>query len=379
MKVTTLNYRKNIGWSTPLPAVDSPQTLVLIFGASSFSDFEHPFQEIKDKYPHSIIAGCSTAGEIYDDLVLDHSLVVSITQFRHTQLRFFATPITKMEESLTTGKTIAKHLFHDTLSAVLVLTDGLLVNGTDFVKGVNSHLKENIIVTGGLAGDGSDFNSTWILIDGMPQTAYACGIGFYGDAIRVDHGSQGGWKAFGPDRLVTKSQHNILYELDNEPALDLYKGYLGEMAEGLPATGLRYPLALTDPATDKRLVRTILAIDEETKSLIFAGDIHEGQYAQLMYATFDNLIDGAEQAAAMLAINAKPNQEVLAIAISCVGRRMVMEEEPGAELEATLEFMPKQTKQVGFYSYGELSPFVKNGNCDLHNQTMTLTSIYEQD
>ena len=379
MKVTTLNYRKNIGWSSALPSVDSPQTLILVFGASSFSKFKQPFQEIKDKYPNSIIAGCSTAGEIFDDLILDHSLVISITQFKHTQLRFFATPISKMEESLKTGKSIAEHLSHNKLSAVLVLTDGLSVNGTDFVKGVNSGLKENVVVTGGLAGDGSDFKSTWILINGVPQSAYACGIGFYGDAVRVNHGSQGGWKVFGPDRLITKSHHNILYELDNEPALELYKGYLGDMAEGLPATGLRYPLALTDTATGKRLVRTILAIDEETNSLIFAGDIPEGQNAQLMYATFDNLIDGAEQAASMLEINVKPDQEVLAIAISCVGRRMVMEEEPGAELEATLEFMPKQTKQVGFYSYGELSPFVKNGNCDLHSQTMTLTSIYEQD
>jgi hypothetical protein len=179
--------------------------------------------------------------------------------------------------------------------------------------------------------------------------------------------------------MVTKSNNNVLYELDNEPALALYKGYLGDMADGLPATGLRYPLSLTDDVTGKKLVRTILAVSEEDQSLTFAGDITEGQNAQLMYATFDNLIDGAEQAASMVNIDVRPDQEVLAIAISCVGRRMVMEEEPGAELEATLEFLPKQTKQVGFYSYGELSPYVKNGNCDLHNQTMTLTTIYEQE
>ena len=379
MKVVTTNYKKDVGWSIPLPDADSPQTLILVFGASSFTNDLEPFLELKNKYPNSVIAGCSTAGEILDDLILDQSLVVSITQFKHTSLRFYATPISDMKESLRTGEDIAGHLSSDDLSAVLVLTDGLLVNGTDFVKGVNSKLQDNIVVTGGLAGDGSDFKHTWVLIDGLPQSGYASGIGFYGDAVCVDHGSQGGWKAFGPDRLVTKSDHNILYELDNEPALALYKGYLGEMAEGLPATGLRYPLCLTDNATGKKLVRTILAVDEETQSLTFAGDIPPGHSAQLMYATFDNLIDGAEQAASMIEIGATPDQEVLAIAISCVGRRMVMEEEPGAELEATLEFLPKKTKQVGFYSYGELSPYVKNGTCDLHNQTMTLTTIYEQE
>ncbi len=379
MQVITTNYRKNIGWSSPLPSADSPQTLVLVFGASSFASFHEPFIELKEKYPNSVIAGCSTAGEIFDDLILDHSLVVSITKFKHTSIRSYATPISKAEDSLNTGKDIAAHLIEKDLSSVLVFTDGLLVNGTDFAKGVNSELSENTVVTGGLAGDGSDFQHTWVLVDGIPQSGYASGIGFYGDAIRIDHGSQGGWKAFGPYRRVTKSVNNVLYELDDEPALALYKGYLGDMAKGLPATGLRYPLSLSDGNSDKSLVRTILAVDEKEQSLTFAGDIPMGYNAQLMYATFDNLVDGAEQAATMINIDVKPSQEVLAIAISCVGRRMVLEEEPGAELEATLDFLPQQTKQIGFYSYGELSPYAKNGNCDLHNQTMTLTTIYEQE
>ena len=377
MQVITTNYRKNIGWSTPLPAIDSPQTLVLVFGASPFANYHQPFIELKNKYPNSVIAGCSTAGEIFDDLILDHSLVVSIIKFEHTAIRFYAAPISKAEDSYEAGKSIAAHLVGKDLSSLLVFTDGLLVNGSDFVKGVNEELHHNVVVTGGLAGDGNDFQHTWVLVDGLPQSGYVSGIAFYGDAIRIDHGSQGGWKPFGPVRPVTKSVNNVLYELDNKPALELYKEYLGDMADGLPATGLRFPLALSDGSSDKYLVRTILAVDEKEQSLTFAGDIPTGYYAQLMYATFDNLIDGAEQAASMIRVNARPDQEVLAIAISCVGRRMVLEEEPGAELEATLEFLPKQTKQIGFYSYGELSPFVKNGNCDLHNQTMTLTTIYE--
>ncbi|CAA6827600.1 MAG: Unknown protein [uncultured Thiotrichaceae bacterium] len=379
LKVITTNFKKHTGWSSPLPYLDSPQTLILIFGAPSFIDNHEPFLELKEKYPTSIIAGCSTAGEIFDDQVLDESLVVSFTRFTHTHLRLYTTPISDMEQSLKTGSNIAKNLKDNELSSVLVLTDGLLVNGTDFIKGVNSQFEEKILVTGGLAGDGGNFKQTWILADGIPQSGYACGIGFYGDAIKIDHGSQGGWKAFGPERLVTKSHNNVLYELDDKPALELYKGYLGEMADGLPATGLRYPLSLYDKSSNKKLVRTILAVNEDEQSLTFAGDIPNGHSVQLMYATFDNLIDGAEDAAKMLDINATPEQEVLAIAISCVGRRMVMEEDPGAELEAVKESLPEQTKQVGFYSYGELSPCLKNGICDLHNQTMTLTTIYEQE
>lgn len=379
MKVITTNFQKSKGWSTPLPDADSPQTLILVFGAPSFINNQEPFQELSEKYPHSIIAGCSTAGEIFNDHILDDSLVVSITQFTHTQIRLYTAPIRHAEQSFETGTDIAKHLSGQELSAVLVLTDGLVMNGTEFVKGVNTQLTEKVLVTGGLAADGSAFKETWILVDGRPKPGYAAGVGFYGNAVCIDHGSKGGWKAFGPERIVTKSNNNVLYELDDKPALELYKNYLGDMAGGLPATGLRYPLSLYDKSTGKKLVRTILAVDESEQSLTFAGDIPTGHSVQLMYATFENLLDGAEDAATMLNITAKPEQEVLAIAISCVGRRMVMEEEPGAELEIIMQALPQQTKQVGFYSYGELSPCMKHGNCDLHNQTMTLTTIYEQE
>jgi len=379
MKSFSTSYSQSTGWEKPLPEFDSVQTLILVFGASSYIDVRKPFEILKQRYPRAVIAGCSTAGEILSDEILDNSLVISITRFDHTKIRLFTTPILSMKDSYQAGEVIASDLASDDLSGVFVLSDGLNVNGTDLVKGINAQLNKKVTVTGGLAGDGRNFIRTWILVDGMPRQQAVGGIGFYGKVVKINHGSEGGWKTFGPDRLVTKSSHNILYELDGKPALALYKKYLGKLAEGLPATGLRYPLGLlTEKDSNKRLVRTILAIDEEQQSLTFAGDIPEGHYARLMFATFDNLLDGAERAAQMVSIDVSPDKEVLAIAISCVGRRIMMEEDPGAELEATLEFLPKQALQVGFYAYGELSPSMKNTGCDLHNQTMTLTTIHEE-
>ena len=193
-------------------------------------------------------------------------------------------------------------------------------------------------------------------------------------------GAAGGWDPFGPRRLVTRSAGNILYELDGKPALELYKQYLGDRAEGLPATGLLFPLALSRPEAggegeDRRVVRTILAVDEATQSLTFAGDIPTGAYAQLMKAQLDRLVEGAEQAASLAA---NPGEgPVLAVAISCVGRRLVLGERTDEEAEVIQEALPAGAQVVGFYSYGELSP-ISSGNCDLHNQTMTLTTIRER-
>ena len=208
-----------------------------------------------------------------------------------------------------------------------------------------------------------------------PHTNLVCAAGLYGERLSIGHGSRGGWDNFGPERLVTRAHANVLYELDGRPALELYKEYLGDLASGLPATGLLFPLALrTHADDDKSLVRTILAVDEATQSMTFAGDVPTGSLVRLMRANFDRLIDGASAAAALAA---RPDEgETLAIAISCVGRRLVLGERAEEEIEATLEALPAGTRQVGFYSYGEISPYGQ-GSCDLHNQTMTLTTIRE--
>jgi hypothetical protein len=234
-----------------------------------------------------------------------------------------------------------------------------------------------VVVTGGLAGDGDRFNRTWVIKDGKPQSDCISAVGLYGEKLHMGHGSKGGWDTFGPERVITRSEGNILYELDGKPALQLYKTYLGDRAAGLPATGLLFPLALRANADDeKSIVRTILAVDEEAQTLTFAGDVPQGSLAQLMKANFDRLVDGAKQAATM-SLNSEVNGgPVLSIAISCVGRRLVLGQRTEAELEATLNVLPDNTQQIGFYSYGEISPFA-SGYCDLHNQTMTLTTISE--
>ena len=202
-------------------------------------------------------------------------------------------------------------------------------------------------------------------------------VGFYGDHVMVSHGSQGGWDSFGPVRTVTRSEGNVLYELDGKPALALYKTYLGEKAKELPSSGLLFPISLLDTEGGARnVVRTLLSVDHEAQSLTFAGDVPQGAKVQLMKAHFDRLVDGAQNAAE-LANKQAHKEHPLAIAVSCVGRRLVLGAQTEDELDVVLDTLPESTTMAGFYSYGELSP-VGQGSCDLHNQTMTLTVISER-
>ena len=373
MQTSTHLYR-NQKWSSELPQNDSAQTLVLAFSARALDADIAVWQQLKDTYPNSIIAGCSSAGEIFNDLVYDNTLSLAVTQFEKTTIQFASASIVETD-SRAVGANIAGQLNRDDLKAVLVLSDGLGINGSELAEGMLANLPSHVIVTGGLAGDGADFQQTWTLVEGKPTTGMVTAVGFYGNAVQIGYGSKGGWDLFGPERMVTKSVSNIVYELDNKPALALYKEYLGELAAGLPATGLLFPLALKTPNNEEPIVRTLLAVDEASQSLVFAGDVPVGRVTQLMRANFDRLIEGAATAANQIS-NTGSTGEHLSIAVSCVGRKLILKERVDEEVEATLEELPKNTKQIGFYSYGELSP---TGAliCRLHNQTMTLTLISE--
>jgi anti-anti-sigma regulatory factor len=369
-------------WSVGgFPELDTPRTLVLAFGASEILGDAECFGQLARAYPKSIVVGCSSAGEIHGTSVRDRSLSVTVARFEKTDMTLASLEVDGPGDSFTTGQALAKKLSAKAnLRGVMILSEGLNVNGSELVRGINSVLDDSVVVTGGLSGDGSRFKQTWVAIGSKVKSNVVAAVGFYGDYVQIGHGSQGGWDKFGPERVVTKSDGNVLYELDGKPALALYKEYLGEKAKELPASGLLFPLSLrSSNKDDKVLVRTLLAVDHEKNSLTFAGDIPKGYLAQLMKANFDRLIGGASIAAAMAKDNGTPiGKDALVVAISCVGRRLVLGERTEEEVEAVLAALPKaqQAHITGFYSYGEISPYA-SGHCDLHNQTMTLTVFSE--
>jgi hypothetical protein len=305
-------------------------------------------------------------------------LVATAVHFEHTLVRGSVVQIEQTTGSLDSGIHLVQSIPHDNLAHVFVLSDGLHANGSELVAGLTQYLPPHITVTGGLAGDGENFQETGVLWDGVYRPNSMAILGFYGDRLKIGCGSLGGWDSFGPERLVTRSSGNILYELDGKSALELYKQYLGEHARGLPATGLLFPLSVRIGADSSGVVRTILAVDEQDHSMTFAGDIPQGAFARLMKANFDRLIDGAVGAARTSYEAIGKSSADLAILISCVGRKMVLKQRIEEEVEGVRDVLGDKAVLAGFYSYGEISPFTPNAKCELHNQTMTVTTFSER-
>lgn len=375
MKIEQLHWTEASAWNRLATLAEAQ--LALIFGGTGRLDAEHQ-AEIRAFYPNAILLGCSTAGEILDTRVYDDSIAVTAVAFARTRLRLARCNVEAVADSRRAGEYLAGALLAPDLRHVFLLSDGLKVNGTDLAAGLKAVLPDGVAVTGGLSGDGTRFGHTLVIADAPAAEGGIAALGLYGDALAVGHGSLGGWDPFGPDRLITKSKGNILYELDGQSALALYKKYLGDHAAGLPATGLLFPLTLTAQAgASGGLVRTILAVDEDKQSMTFAGDMPEGMYARLMKANFDRLVDGAATAAEAARGALVEGMAELAILISCVGRKLVLKQRIDEEVEAVRDVLGKQAALTGFYSYGEISPQGRTGPCELHNQTMTITTFRE--
>lgn len=364
-------------WEDVTPRLDGPAQWVLAFGSRATVNDEAKVEVLQTLYPNAELVIASTAGEIYDSFVQDDSLVVTAIHFDHTTVHAAMIKIADYSGSRTAGQQLATALPLEGLTHVFIISDGLQVNGSELVIGLSEKISHNVPITGGLAGDGSDFKQTYVGLNGVPDAGNVIAIGLYGETLKVGHGSFGGWDNFGPERTITRAEANVLYELDGESALNLYKSYLGEEATGLPSTGLLFPLSIQLKDSEQPIVRTILAVDEDAHSMTFAGDMPVGATAQLMRANFERLIEGAGQSAEQSIETLARKDAALAICVSCVGRKLVLGQRIDEEVEAVREVLGDEAVITGFYSYGEISPLKVAARCELHNQTMTITVLAE--
>ena len=374
MKVEQLIYQGS-GFDRK-PSLGASADWVLMFGARYLIENDELFDQVRRMYPSAYIMGCSTAGEINGDHISEDGLCLTAVHLEKSEVRFADICYHDSDDFFRLGTDLIDQLEKKDLRYIFLLSEGVNINGSLLVRGLDSALPETVSLTGGLAGDGNNFKKTVIIANDHAQENKIVCAAFYGD-ILAGSAYCGGWKPFGIGRLVTRSEGPVLYELDHRPALDLYKDYLGESAKDLPMSGLRFPLSFRPENADDSFIRSVQGIDEESKSLLFRADIPQSSYCRLTRANAYNLIDGAKEAAdlAYAALSAKVD---LAIVISCRGRKFILRQRADEELEAIRNVVGEDAPVTGFYSYGELVKYKEGTPCEMHNQTLAITLLSEQ-
>lgn len=374
---TVQAYKKDNTWVylTDKKALNNP--LVLVFGNRFLLENSIVIDDLRKEFPYEHLVFGSTSGEIAGENVIESSIAVTAIEFEKSSFVIKRDNIlSHNKNAFELGKSLYEQMPKENLKHLFALSEGSFVNGSSLIAGLEDNVFKNVCITGGMCGDDARFEKTVASYKENPKEGEVILIGFYGESLEITFASVGGWQSFGPQRVITKSKGNTLYEIDGKPALSLYKKYLGDKADELPQASLLYPLNVTIPGKETPVVRTILNIDNNTQSMTLAGDAPEESLVQLMMATVDGIADGANKAALYAMHNRKTMPQV-ALLISCVGRKLVMNQRVEEEIEQVKEMIGDTTTITGFYSYGEMAPFVNSNFCELHNQTMTLTLISE--
>jgi hypothetical protein len=377
MKIIQALKVENQDWNYLQEKVTLKNPLVLVFANRFLLEDDAVIENVRKEFPYKHIVFGSTAGEILCCSVFDNSISVTAIEFEKSSFVVERQNILDYgKDAKTLGKTLYNKIPKENLKHLFVLSEGSFVNGSSLIKGLENDIDLEVSITGGMCGDDARFEKTVASYKENPKEGEVILIGFYGDTLEISYASFGGWIPFGPERIITKSEANILYEIDGQPALDLYKKYLGEKASELPQASLLYPLNVTPEGKKEPVVRTILNINNDDQSMILAGDVPMNSRVQLMMASVDGIAAGAQIAAEFAMKNRKTNPE-LAILVSCIGRKLVMNQRVEEEVEHVRETIGEKIPMTGFYSYGEMAPFNESTSCELHNQTMTLTLISE--
>jgi hypothetical protein len=322
------------------------------------------------------LVGCTTDGEISSVGLSTGSVVLCgiVTD----QIEFniaCATGLRKNSEDA--GRRLAQQL-PSTVRYVQVFSDGLTGNGCAILRGLASALGPHVPIAGGTAGDDGEFRNTWQFFGSDVLSDAIVAIGFSGD-FSFGTGVSSGWSPIGIAKKVTKARGNVVYELNGQPALEVYERFLGKHADKLPSVGVEYPLGLVNGVgccdEDFHLLRATMSVNRSDGSIVFAGEVPEGSMVRLTCGDHASILEAAEKAAASALADLGDATAVMAFFYSCMARKIVLGRRTREEIHRIRSAIGPRLPIVGFYTYGEYCRIKRGGSSLLHNETACVTVI----
>jgi len=342
---------------------DDEKLLIQIFtGNNNFKFIKKLLSIVTEHFPKSKLIGSTTDGEICEGKVSTKKTVISFTTFEKTTLGIYI--CNNFNDYFEGGKNLATSLIKKDTKVIISFIDGLTGNGEDFLNGINC-IKNDIIVCGGLSGDNSIFDKTYvftkdaILLDGI------VGVALNSNDLRIFTDYSFDWQAIGKKLTITHAIGNRVFTIEDRTAVEAYNYYLGgAVSEKLPKVGIEFPLIIQD--NDIEIARAAIG-KRDDGSLIFAGNLKIGDEVRFGCADFDSIFNETQKHVDKLFGNCVESIFIY----SCMARRRFIPEVIEAETLVYNEIAPSS----GFYTYGE---FFSCGKSKLLlNQSMTVLALSE--
>ncbi len=356
-----------------------PPQLVIAF-ASAEIDPAEALAGLRAGLPEARIVGCSSYAEINSREALSGSLTAMGLCFPEG-IEFQTFAHTTGADPFEAGVSFAREVASFDPNLLILFPDGLAYNSTRLLLGIQSVLGQRFPIIGGIAADDARFERTYQFHDDRCLTAAVVGVALKG-RVEVVTAARCGWRPVGATRTATKVvDGNVLLELDGQPALSLYRQFLGERWAEMPSVGVEFPVGIVgggelgsqrmDGDGEILLLRAIKAIDEEQQAIVFGGDLPEGARVRMSRATKDDVIAGANEAGDEVA--ARMPEPSFALVFDCMARKVALGPRYKEEVHHTFARLGAELPKVGFHTFGELSPV--SGVTMHHDETFTIALI----
>jgi len=372
------SYSRSDGWSGKFPtALDSPQTLLLLFADAALLEKGQLQEEIGKAFPQAVLIGCSTISPIANGQIVYHGAVLAICQFEKSTLKTAMQSLQTPAESRQAGETVGKALYRPDLRQVLLFGDDQVLNANEFMNGLNSAAPQPVQISGGMASHPDFADGTRLLVLGRQVKSQAVGaVGIYGEMLHAAQVEDVGLMTHSKFYTITQAENRVIYEVDKRPALEIYREFLGVLAPHLEFMHV-FPVGFyAQPLAPLKVVRSVLGVDEKQKALIFASDLPAEKTIRFMVGLPTQFVDSAKRVASQVSEQMGQKQRLLALTVSCASREFALGDDVDKEPAAVYNHLPPNTTQIGFYAYGEIA-WGGTGTCELHNHTINVTLLGE--
>ena len=345
---------------------NSSNILIQVFtGICEKSYINGLIDNIKSLLPNSVIIGSTTDGEILNDNVSQYKTVLAISVFEKTKLLSFSSNA-KENTTQTANSLISKIDKNTDLKLLITFGDGLNINGEKYVRAFENY-DNSLVIVGGLAGDNAQFKNTYVFTqDGIVEKGVVA-VGLYNPDLIVNTNYSFGWNSIGKYLKITSSKENVVYTINNIPAAKIYEKYLGmDIYNKLPSTGIEFPLIIKKDSM--QIARAVVGKNDDD-SLVFAGDINEGESVQFGFGNAHEIV--ANRLKIANDILDKPSESIFVY--SCMARKYLLDKSSSVELNPLAQIAPLS----GFFTYGEIFHDSKISKNEFLNQTLTTVSISE--
>lgn len=323
------------------------------------------------------IFGATTSGEFTDKEIGEGSAVIMLLDLSpaYFKIEYRETRDSSAYEVAKQVGEKGKKIFSN--PAFIIASGWLHTDGVQIIKGIEDGIAGDPVVFGGMAGDDLTLADPVVFTNDQHSTTGLVSIIIDQDKVNVSGVATCGWKAIGISKTITKSENNIVYTIDDKPALDIVMKYLGLSLDSQPITstvfnlGAYYPLQLEREGAPP-VMRTAMLGNTEDHSLICAGPVPQGSKVRFSLPPDFDIIDTVVDECTEV----KDQQDADAVIMfSCVSRYLSFGVMTSEEIERVKNVW--NAPFIGFFSYGEYGRS-KGGRHEFHNNTCCVVTLREK-